>query len=118
MKPIKPQTKQKVVLFANLLIYSSNILHVFLSILFLLQAAELNFDEALNPNNPYRENKNLVIKQYHLWNSKDMNKIELPPINLHKEPIQECHNPSELHGYMMRLLPSYYGQQSDRKSVV
>lgn len=39
-------------------------------------------ETAVDPFNPYKQNKVVMLRQYTLWNSEDMKKTELPPLNL------------------------------------
>lgn len=44
------------------------------------QAAELSLEESRDLSNPYRQSKDLVLKQYGIWNGAESQNMTLPPI--------------------------------------
>lgn len=42
----------------------------------------MSMEVADDPHNPYKENKDVLLRQYMLWNSSDMVKTNLPPFDL------------------------------------
>jgi len=42
----------------------------------------MSMEASLQPGNPFSRNKDILVKQYRLWNGYNMNKVELPPIQL------------------------------------
>lgn len=50
---------------------------------YLFKAAELNMQEGMDPSNPFRINKDILLRQYRLWNGEE---LKLPPINQSYDP--------------------------------
>ena len=52
---------------------------------FIFQAAQLSYEAAHGEEQPYSHNKALLLKQYKLWNTKDVRQMDLPPL-----PTADC----------------------------
>jgi len=42
----------------------------------------MSMEASLQPGNPFSRNKDILVKQYRLWNGYNVDKVELPPIQL------------------------------------
>lgn len=51
-------------------------------------AAQLAYSARNDSDNPYRTSKDLVLKQFYLWNGLDVNRLNLPPLPVVEKPAK------------------------------